>query len=242
MQLTEEYVLGLFEAYLDDNFHIDQLSEENVLWVFENEFLPALTNTVDTLNEASMKQRGKEGVAGKMKKSGKEVGSGKAGATAHAASVAMKPSEGKKEVKENAFVTSALRLLEKKGTRRLDPVGKEDADVNNDGKVDKTDKYLKHRRKIISNNIKEAEEDKKKVEYPSGEEPGSKNELSANRMVKQDPEYTKKLHSQGPYKKPTSTVKESEEKKEYLRKKMKYIRDRLAQEDEKETNKKVKKK
>ena len=208
MQLTEEYVLGLFEAYLDDNFHIDQLSEENVLWVFENEFLPALTNTVDTLNEASMKQRGKEGVAGKMKKSGEEGASGEGGATAHAASVAMKPSEGKKEVKENAFVTSALRLLEKKGTRRL----------------------------------KEAEQDKKKVEYPPGEEPGSKNELSANRMVKQDPEYTKKLHSQGPYKKPTSTVKESEDKKEYLRKKMKYIRDRLAQEDEKETNKKSKKK
>lgn len=237
MQLTEEYVLGLFEAYLDDNFHIDQLSEENVLWVFENEFLPALTNTVNTLNETSMKQRGEEGVAGKMKNSGEK------GATAHAASVAMKPSEGKKEVKENAFVTSALRLLEKKGTRRLDPVGKEeDADVNNDGKVDKTDKYLKHRRKVISKKIEEAEQDKKKVEYPSGEEPGSKNELGANRMVKQDPEYTKKLQGQGPYKKPTSTVKESEDKKEYLRKKMKYIRDRLAQEDEKETNKKVKKK
>ena len=30
----------------------------------------------------------------------------------------------------------------------LDPVGKEDDDVNNDGKVDKTDKYLKHRRDV----------------------------------------------------------------------------------------------
>ena len=32
---------------------------------------------------------------------------------------------------------------------KLDPVGKEDADVNNDGKVDSTDKYLMKRRKAI---------------------------------------------------------------------------------------------
>jgi hypothetical protein len=37
----------------------------------------------------------------------------------------------------------------------LDPVGKEDADVDNDGKVDKTDKYLKHRRDVVSKNINE---------------------------------------------------------------------------------------
>ena len=37
---------------------------------------------------------------------------------------------------------------------KLDPVGKEDDDVNNDGKVDKTDKYLKNRRKAISKAIK----------------------------------------------------------------------------------------
>ena len=37
----------------------------------------------------------------------------------------------------------------------LDPVGKEDDDINNDGKVDKTDDYLANRRKAISKNIKE---------------------------------------------------------------------------------------
>ena len=37
---------------------------------------------------------------------------------------------------------------------KLDPVGKEDDDINNDGKVDKTDKYLKNRRKAISKAIK----------------------------------------------------------------------------------------
>lgn len=36
----------------------------------------------------------------------------------------------------------------------LDPVGKEDADINNDGKVDGTDKYLKNRRKKIGQAMK----------------------------------------------------------------------------------------
>lgn len=36
----------------------------------------------------------------------------------------------------------------------LDPVGKEDADINNDGKVDGTDKYLKNRRNKIGQAMK----------------------------------------------------------------------------------------
>ena len=39
----------------------------------------------------------------------------------------------------------------------LDKVGHEDSDINNDGKVDKTDKYLANRRKTISKNIKEGD-------------------------------------------------------------------------------------
>ena len=45
-----------------------------------------------------------------------------------------------------------LDLIEK-----LDPVGKEDADINNDGKKDKTDKYLLKRRKAIASNLKEGD-------------------------------------------------------------------------------------
>jgi hypothetical protein len=44
-----------------------------------------------------------------------------------------------------------IDLLEK-----LDPVGKEDADINNDGKKDKTDKYLLKRRQAISKKMKES--------------------------------------------------------------------------------------
>ena len=38
----------------------------------------------------------------------------------------------------------------------LDPVGKEDADINNDGKADKTDVYLSKRRKAVGSAIKKA--------------------------------------------------------------------------------------
>jgi hypothetical protein len=40
-------------------------------------------------------------------------------------------------------------------TESLDPVGHEDDDINNDGKVDKTDKYLKHRRDAVAKNLDE---------------------------------------------------------------------------------------
>jgi len=50
-------------------------------------------------------------------------------------------------------VTHPQQLTEAK----MDPVGKEDADVNNDGKKDKSDKYLLNRRKAISTAIKNEE-------------------------------------------------------------------------------------
>lgn len=40
----------------------------------------------------------------------------------------------------------------------LDKVGQEDDDINNDGKIDKTDNYLRNRRKAIAKNIKEGED------------------------------------------------------------------------------------
>ena len=50
-----------------------------------------------------------------------------------------------------------LKVLEEKVKHKknhLDPVGKEDEDVNNDGKVDETDEYLLHRREVIGKAIK----------------------------------------------------------------------------------------
>ena len=49
----------------------------------------------------------------------------------------------------------ALYAIAASKAEGLDPVGKEDDDIDNDGKVDKTDKYLATRRKKISQNIDE---------------------------------------------------------------------------------------
>jgi len=42
MNLTEEQVIELFEEFLDKNYYVDELTEANVLWIYEEEFLPAL--------------------------------------------------------------------------------------------------------------------------------------------------------------------------------------------------------
>jgi hypothetical protein len=44
--------------------------------------------------------------------------------------------------------TKGEQTAKAKRGEKLDPVGKEDSDVNNDGKVNKTDKYLQHRRNV----------------------------------------------------------------------------------------------
>jgi hypothetical protein len=57
-----------------------------------------------------------------------------------------------------------LETLIKKAIKeaKLDPIGKEDDDINNDGKVDKTDKYLKNRRKAVSKAIGKSKKSKRK--------------------------------------------------------------------------------
>ena len=77
----------------------------------------------------------------------------------------MKPVD--QEYKNDKMI--ALKEAIKKEIRsilseKMDPVGKEDDDINNDGKVDKTDKYLANRRKAVSKaigkkSVKEEEDD-----------------------------------------------------------------------------------
>ena len=52
----------------------------------------------------------------------------------------------------------ALYAIATSKAEGLDPVGKEDDDINNDGKVDKTDKYLSTRRKAVAANLNEDHE------------------------------------------------------------------------------------
>lgn len=66
---------------------------------------------------------------------------------------------GKTQVEVNPETDDRSENDEKSSTskkkKKLDPVGKEDEDVDNDGDVDKSDKYLKNRRKTISKAMKE---------------------------------------------------------------------------------------
>jgi hypothetical protein len=51
----------------------------------------------------------------------------------------------------------AVNVAKKMSEAKLDPVGKEDGDVNNDGKKDSTDSYLMKRRKAIGKAMKKEE-------------------------------------------------------------------------------------
>ena len=51
------------------------------------------------------------------------------------------------------LLAKAKAKREKMNTEALDPVGKEDADIDNDGDTDKSDKYLRNRRKAIGKAI-----------------------------------------------------------------------------------------
>jgi len=68
-----------------------------------------------------------------------------------------------------SVVDAYLRMLSeaKKEDKLLDPVGKEDGDVDNDGDKDSTDAYLMKRRKAIKKSMKE-----EKVECPKCEGKG----------------------------------------------------------------------
>ena len=56
--------------------------------------------------------------------------------------------------KELQFLEEKLKAkLKSRKARKLDPVGKEDADIDNDGQVNKKDKYLANRRKKVSDAI-----------------------------------------------------------------------------------------
>ena len=55
---------------------------------------------------------------------------------------------------QELVLEATTSVIKKVFGEKLDPVGKEDGDINNDGKKDKTDKYLQNRRDTIGKAIK----------------------------------------------------------------------------------------
>ena len=70
---------------------------------------------------------------------------------------------------------------------KLDPVGKEDDDINNDGKVDKTDKYLANKRKAIAKNLKEEDLEEGKLANALGGAAMLASLLLVNKINSSDP-------------------------------------------------------
>ena len=108
------------------------------------------------------------------------------------------PYEGEKKKGEQTAKT--------KSGKGLDPVGKEDGDVNNDGKKDKTDSYLMNRRKAIGKAMTKeefigevAETDKvdanqKKIDVMKG-----KNKINVNPDMKEEMKKDKEVEDEGSF-------------------------------------------
>ena len=96
----------------------------------------------------------------------------------------------------------AAKKREQMKSEALDPVGKEDGDVNNDGKKDSTDSYLMKRRKAIAKAMKTRKEELEMQEGIRDEDPEKGTEerkarLEKKRGMKMDdhPQYKKESFS-----------------------------------------------
>jgi hypothetical protein len=110
--------------------------------------------------------------------------------------------------KELPDMSAAYQQVQEKA-KKLDPVGKEDGDINNDGKKDKTDSYLANRRKTIANKLKnehhQKDEDGNVIEHEETT-PSSVEEAVYGGAKKATPESgTGKYYKEG---KPTAMQKE----------------------------------
>jgi hypothetical protein len=63
-----------------------------------------------------------------------------------------------KERYGNRWKSIMHAVVRNEASERLDPVGDEDEDIDNDGDIDSSDRYLKNRRKTISKSLQGEEE------------------------------------------------------------------------------------
>ena len=97
------------------------------------------------------------------------------------------------------FTYNRFDKFEKSLSEKLDPVGKEDADVNNDGKTDSTDSYLKNRRDAIGKAMGSADKqtNKKAVKKEEVELEEGKGASSPAKMKKKVDKAAKKSKGAG---------------------------------------------
>ena len=119
------------------------------------------------------------------------------------------------------YVDSAGTTRHKSGAKMegLDPVGKEDGDVNNDGKKDSTDKYLMNRRKAIGKAMKKKMSEGVRDMDPEKGTAERKARLEKKRGMKMDdhPQYKKEETEVDEYIDTVAKVKEVERKNDVQR-------------------------
>jgi hypothetical protein len=228
MILTEDKVLKAFSFFLEEKYHVEKLTESNIEWIFENEFAPELFDLylnenyhVDQLTEEDIEFIFENDFVSVLEEAKKDEDEDEdEDEKDEDEEEDEKPKKKKEKEKEDMkeshspMIAATLYLLEKKGNRKhapkLDAVGKEDEDVNNDGKKDNSDEYLMKRRKAIAMKMKHKKHMKEEKEDPADKDAYMRKKLEYDRKR------AEKANEEG-----------DEEKKEYARKKMKFDKERL---------------
>jgi hypothetical protein len=78
-----------------------------------------------------------------------------------------------------------INYIEEKKKSKLDPVGQEDDDVDNDGDVDDSDSYLKHRRNVVTSEVEDEDDDGNENEDDHKEEDNNKKSHKKKKKLKE---------------------------------------------------------
>ena len=99
-------------------------------------------------------------------------------------------------------MSAAYAEIQEKAKKKLDPVGKSDGDVDNDGDKDSSDSYLLNRRKVIASKMKkehhQKDENGKVIEH-DGQEEVNEGDTYAKQLARFEANRQRRMKKSGSY-------------------------------------------
>ena len=113
-------------------------------------------------------------------------------------------------------IAEAYQLVYEK--KKLDPVGKSDGDVDNDGDKDSSDSYLLNRRKVIASKMKkehhQKDENGKVIEH-DGQEEVNEGDTYAKQLARFEANRQRRMKKSGSYERPNYIPKDQDHSDKY---------------------------
>ncbi len=115
-------------------------------------------------------------------------------------------------------MSAAYAEIQEKAKKKLDPVGKSDGDVDNDGDKDSSDSYLLNRRKVIASKMKkehhQKDENGKVIEH-DGQEEVNEGDTYAKQLARFEANRQRRMKKSGSYERPNYIPKDQDHSDKY---------------------------